>query len=105
MKPKYRFTPYVNGVTGLVTIYRQDIDTGFNRMIEDFKKDATLRNCSGRVTVFERRYRTSDNCLMWKRLKCLYFAHGTYHIEDHVPNDPVFDEKFWSITSTEEKII
>lgn len=103
MKPKYRFTPFMSGAVGLKTVYRQDIQTGIDWMISDFKKTAILRNFDGRITVYERRYRLTDRCLFWKPLKQVYIKNGQYTVEDH-ETDTAFEEKFWKRTCTEEEL-
>jgi hypothetical protein len=82
MKQKYRFTPYMRGVTGLQTIYRWNIQTGIDWIIADFKKTAILRNFEGHVMIYERKYRKHDRCLHWKPIQVMHIIKGEYTIED-----------------------
>jgi hypothetical protein len=98
LKPKYRATVYMEGITGIPTIYRMTVETAENAMVQHIINGTITKNRTGRITIFERRYRIYDRCLMWKPIKHIYLkGDGTLREEFAVSDH----EKLWQNTVTD----
>lgn len=100
MKPKYRATAY-RSASGTKTLYRDSVDAAKQAILSKIPDEIKI-NADWHVTIYERRYRVHDMCLMWKPIITAFVFDGGI-TEVPIVRDGM--ERFWSITRTESELL